>query len=116
MLVLKPVAAALADGDRLHAVILATALNSDGRTVGLSAPSARTQAALLRRVYATAGIDPREVSYLEAHGTGTLVGDPVESAALGEVLGSHRADAPLPIGSIKSNLGHLEAAAGMAGS
>ncbi|MCZ0974970.1 SDR family NAD(P)-dependent oxidoreductase [Streptomyces albulus] len=115
MLVLKPVAAALADGDRLHAVILATALNSDGRTVGLSAPSARTQAALLRRVYATAGIDPREVSYLEAHGTGTLVGDPVESAALGEVLGSHRADAPLPIGSIKSNLGHLEAAAGMAG-
>ncbi|MFD7921316.1 SDR family NAD(P)-dependent oxidoreductase [Streptomyces sp. NPDC059740] len=115
MLVLKPVAAALADGDRVHAVILATALNSDGRTVGLSAPSSRTQAALLRRVYATAGIEPREVSYLEAHGTGTLVGDPVESAALGEVLGSHRTDAPLPIGSVKSNLGHLEAAAGMAG-
>ncbi|MCB5907360.1 type I polyketide synthase, partial [Streptomyces pinistramenti] len=115
MLVLKPLAAAFADGDRVHAVILATALNSDGRTVGLSAPSSRTQAALLRRVYATAGIDPRDVSYVEAHGTGTLVGDPVECAALGEVLGSHRADTPLPIGSIKSNLGHLEAAAGMAG-
>lgn len=115
MLVLKPLAAALADGDRVHAVVLATALNSDGRTVGLSAPSSDTQAALLRRVYATAGIDPRDVTYVEAHGTGTLVGDPVECAALGEVLGSHRADAPLPIGSIKSNLGHLEAAAGMAG-
>ncbi|MFH8342656.1 SDR family NAD(P)-dependent oxidoreductase [Streptomyces sp. AM6-12] len=115
MLVLKPLAAALADGDRVHAVILATALNSDGRTVGLSAPSSRTQAALLRRVYAAAGVDPRDLSYVEAHGTGTLVGDPVECAALGEVLGSHRADAPLPIGSIKSNLGHMEAAAGMAG-
>ncbi|MFF9481519.1 SDR family NAD(P)-dependent oxidoreductase [Streptomyces sp. NPDC014733] len=115
MLVLKPLAAALADGDRVHAAILATALNSDGRTVGLSAPSSRTQAALLRRVYADAGIDPRDVSYVEAHGTGTLVGDPVECAALGEVLGSHRAGTPLPIGSVKSNLGHLEAAAGMAG-
>ncbi|MFH9353819.1 SDR family NAD(P)-dependent oxidoreductase [Kitasatospora sp. NPDC017646] len=115
MLVLKPLAAALADGDRVHAVVLATALNSDGRTMGLSAPSSRTQAALLRRVYAAAGVDPRDVSYVEAHGTGTLAGDPVECAALGEVLGSHRADAPLPIGSVKSNLGHLEAAAGMAG-
>ncbi|WP_245654927.1 type I polyketide synthase [Streptomyces catenulae] len=115
MLVLKPLAAALADGDRVHATILATALNSDGRTVGLSAPSSRTQAALLRRVYATAGVDPRDLSYVEAHGTGTLVGDPVECAALGEVLGSRRSGAPLPIGSVKSNLGHLEAAAGMAG-
>ncbi|MFJ2842997.1 SDR family NAD(P)-dependent oxidoreductase [Streptomyces griseofuscus] len=115
MLVLKPLATALADGDRVHAVVLATAVNSDGRTVGMSAPSPRTQAALLRRVYGTAGIDPREVSYVEAHGTGTVVGDPVECAALGEVIGSRRGDAPLPIGSVKSNLGHLEAAAGMAG-
>ncbi|AEW98243.1 type I polyketide synthase [Streptantibioticus cattleyicolor] len=115
MLVLKPLAAALADGDRVHGVILATGVNSDGRTVGLSAPSSRTQAALLRRVYAAAGIDPRDVSYVEAHGTGTLAGDPVECAALGEVLGSSRADAPLPVGSVKSNLGHLQAVGGMAG-
>ncbi|WP_406335968.1 SDR family NAD(P)-dependent oxidoreductase [Streptomyces sp. NBC_00203] len=116
VLVLKPLSAALADGDRIHGVILGSGINTDGRTVGLALPSARSQAALLARVYAEAGIGADEVAYLEAHGTGTQAGDPVECAALGEVLGRRRTSgAPLPIGSVKSNLGHLEAAAGVPG-
>ncbi|WP_129305786.1 type I polyketide synthase [Streptomyces sp. L2] len=116
VLVLKPLAAALADGDRIHGVIRGSGVNADGRTVGLALPSARSQAALLERVYAEAGISAAEVAYVEAHGTGTQAGDPVECTALGEVLGRRRtAGAPLPIGSVKSNLGHLEAAAGVPG-
>ncbi|MET9550989.1 SDR family NAD(P)-dependent oxidoreductase [Streptomyces sp. NPDC006627] len=116
VLVLKPLAAAVADGDRIHGVILGSGVNADGRTAGLALPSARSQAALLRRVYAEAGVDADEVAYVEAHGTGTQAGDPVECAALGEVLGRHRTSgARLPIGSVKSNLGHLEAAAGVPG-
>ncbi|MBZ4320498.1 type I polyketide synthase [Streptomyces huiliensis] len=115
VLVLKPLAAALADGDRVHAVIVASGMNADGRTAGLPMPSAQAQAALLRDVYERAGIAPEEVAYVEAHGTGTQVGDPVECEALGAALGRHRADGGLPIGSLKPNLGHLEAASGIAG-
>ncbi|MDX3535903.1 type I polyketide synthase [Streptomyces sp. MB09-01] len=116
VLLLKPLAAALADGDRVHAVILASGVNADGRTAGLTLPSARSQAALLERVYVTAGIGPDEVAYVEAHGTGTQVGDPIECESLGRALGrGRRATAPLPVGSVKSNLGHLEAASGVAG-
>ncbi|MFH8624498.1 SDR family NAD(P)-dependent oxidoreductase [Streptomyces vietnamensis] len=116
VLVLKPLSAALADGDRIHGVILGSGINSDGRTAGLALPSARSQAALLERVYAEVGIGVDELAYVEAHGTGTQAGDPVECEALGEVLGRHRASgAPLPIGTVKSNLGHLEAAAGVPG-
>ncbi|MEV4503064.1 SDR family NAD(P)-dependent oxidoreductase [Streptomyces klenkii] len=116
VLVLKPLDAALADGDRLHAVIAGSGTNADGRTSGLALPNPQSQAALLRQVYAAAGIDPREVAYVEAHGTGTQAGDPVECRALGEVLGRNRGDqGALPVGSVKSNLGHLEAASGMAG-
>ncbi|MCA6092052.1 type I polyketide synthase [Streptomyces sp. SCA3-4] len=116
VLVLKLLTAALADGDRIHGVIRGSGVNADGRTVGLALPSARSQAALLERVYAEAGISAAEVAYVEAHGTGTQAGDPVECAALGEVLGRRRASGtPLPIGSVKSNLGHLEAAAGVPG-
>ncbi|WP_372405346.1 SDR family NAD(P)-dependent oxidoreductase [Streptomyces luteireticuli] len=116
VVVLKPLAQALADGDRVHGVLVAGGVNADGRTEGLALPSARAQAALLRQVYDRAGIAPREVAYMEAHGTGTQAGDPVECRALGEALGRHREDGgPLPVGSVKSNLGHLEAAAGMAG-
>ncbi|MGW1195217.1 SDR family NAD(P)-dependent oxidoreductase [Streptomyces sp. NPDC002536] len=116
VVVLKPLARALADGDRVHGVLVAGGVNADGRTEGLALPSPRAQAALLRQVYEEAGIAPREVAYVEAHGTGTQAGDPVECRALGEALGRHREDAgPLPVGSVKSNLGHLEAAAGMAG-
>ncbi|WP_171163523.1 type I polyketide synthase [Streptomyces sp. I05A-00742] len=114
VVVLKPLGAALADGDRVHAVIVASGANSDGRTTGLSLPNPLAQADLLRQVYAQAGISPEEVAYVEAHGTGTPAGDPLECEALGRVLG-RRGGSALPIGSVKSNLGHLEAAAGLAG-
>ncbi|MFC5182881.1 type I polyketide synthase [Actinomadura harenae] len=114
--VLKRLADAERDGDRVLAVVRGTGVNSDGRSNGLVAPNSEAQKALLRDVYATAGIDTREVDYVEAHGTGTFLGDPIEARALGEVLGVGRdADRPLLIGSVKSNLGHMEAAAGVAG-
>ena len=112
--VLKPLAAALADGDDIRAVIRATGVNSDGRTNGFSLPNPDAQAALLRNVYDGAGINPDDLGYFEAHGTGTPVGDPIEAHAIGTALAQRRA-APLPIGSVKSNVGHLEPASGMAG-
>ncbi|MEW2360087.1 beta-ketoacyl synthase N-terminal-like domain-containing protein, partial [Spirillospora sp. NPDC029432] len=115
VLVLKPYAAALRDGDRVHGVVLASDINADGRTSGLTVPGAAAQAALLERVYTAAGIGADEVCYVEAHGTGTPVGDPIECRAIGETLGRRRTGAPLPIGSIKSNIGHMEAGAGIAG-
>ncbi|MGW7449998.1 SDR family NAD(P)-dependent oxidoreductase [Streptomyces sp. NPDC054787] len=116
VLVLKALTAALADGDRIHGVVIGSGVNADGRTAGLALPNPRSQAELLERVYAEAGIGAGDVAYVEAHGTGTQAGDPVECAALGEVLGRRRGSAgPLPIGSVKSNLGHMEAAAGVPG-
>ncbi|MFF3224669.1 SDR family NAD(P)-dependent oxidoreductase [Nocardia suismassiliense] len=116
LVVLKRLADAVADGDRVHAVIRGTGVNCDGRTPGLALPSATAQEALLRKVYAMAGVEPHQVGYVEAHGTGTPAGDPVECAALGRALGMPRSAGPaLPIGSVKTNLGHLEAASGMAG-
>jgi acyl transferase domain-containing protein/SAM-dependent methyltransferase/acyl carrier protein len=116
VVILKPLAAALADGDAIKAVILASAVNSDGKTNGVSMPNVAAQEALLRRVYARAEIDPGIVDYVEAHGTGTNVGDPVECAALGTVMGAaRRDDQPMLVGSGKTNIGHLESAAGIAG-
>ncbi|SFQ00002.1 Acyl transferase domain-containing protein [Amycolatopsis arida] len=116
VVVLKRLSDAVADGDRVHGVILGSGTNCDGRTRGLALPGARTQEALLRQVYAAAGVEPDEVGYFEAHGTGTPVGDPIECAAIGGALGRHRRKGQLlPVGSVKSNLGHLEPAAGMAG-
>ncbi|RKP47737.1 type I polyketide synthase [Pararobbsia silviterrae] len=117
VVVLKPLDRALADGDVIHAVIEGTGVNSDGYSPGgISVPGAVTQAALLRTVYARAEIDPLTLDYVEAHGTGTAVGDPIEARALIEVAGAGRsADAPLLIGSVKTNIGHLETASGMAG-
>ncbi|KAF1017867.1 MAG: SDR family NAD(P)-dependent oxidoreductase [Burkholderia sp.] len=114
---LKPLERALADGDTIHAVITGSGVNSDGYTQGgISVPGAATQAELLRSVYVRAGVDPQTVSYLEAHGTGTAVGDPIEARALIEVMSAGRpVDRPLLIGSIKTNIGHLETASGMAG-
>jgi acyl transferase domain-containing protein/acyl carrier protein len=114
VLVLKPLDDALAAGDPVRAVILATGTNADGRTIGLSLPSEAAQAALLRSVYVRAEIAPDRLAFLEMHGTGTPAGDPVEAAAVGCALGQRRAE-PLPIGSVKSNIGHLEPASGMAG-
>ena len=116
VVLLKPLKQALADGNRILAVVAGTGVNSDGRKVGLTVPSHEAQAELLCEVYGRAGISPLEIDYFEAHGTGTTVGDPIETRAIGEAIGRHRpADRPLPIGSIKGNIGHLEAAAGMAG-
>jgi len=114
--VLKRLSDAQRDGDRVLAVVRGSAVNQDGRSNGLMAPNPAAQMAVLRSAYAAAGVEPREVDYVETHGTGTLLGDPIEARALGAVLGKGRAaDAPLLLGAVKSNLGHLEAAAGIAG-
>ena len=114
MVVLKRLSDALADGDRILAVIRGSAVNQDGRSSGLTAPNGPAQEAVIRAALAHAGVDPPATSsYVEAHGTGTSLGDPIEVRALGAVLGAGRpADRPLLIGSVKTNLGHLEAAAG----
>lgn len=114
--VLKRLSDAVRDGDRVLAVVRGSGVNSDGRSNGLVAPNSDAQRALLRDVYAAAGVDTREVDYIEAHGTGTFLGDPIEAKAIGEVLGAGRDPGdPLLLGSAKSNLGHMESAAGIAG-
>ncbi|KUI25928.1 SDR family NAD(P)-dependent oxidoreductase [Mycobacterium sp. GA-2829] len=116
VVVLKRLPDALRDGDRVLAVIRGSAINQDGRSNGLMAPNPAAQMAVLRAACANAGVDPQDVDYVEAHGTGTFLGDPIEARALGSVLGRGRAAAsPLLVGAVKSNLGHLEAAAGVAG-
>jgi acyl transferase domain-containing protein len=116
MVVLKPLSRAVADRDPIYAVILATGTNQDGRTPGLSFPSDAAQEALLREVYERAGVALERVQYIEAHGTGTAVGDPAECAAMGRAVGASRpAGKYLHIGSVKTNLGHLEPASGVAG-
>ncbi len=114
VVILKPLADALLSGDPIRGVIRATGTNSDGRTIGLSLPSEAAQALLLRSVCAQAEIDPDLLAFVEMHGTGTPAGDPVEAAAVGHALGQRRRE-PLPIGSVKTNIGHLEPASGMAG-
>ena len=115
MLVLKRVADARRDGDEIIAVIAGSAVNHDGRSNGLLAPNPDAQAEVLRKAYKDAGIDPRTVDYVEAHGTGTILGDPIEADALGRVVGKGRAaDRPALLGAVKSNVGHLESAAGAA--
>src|SRR6478735_2428925 len=116
VVVLKRLSDALREGDRLLAVVRGSAVNQDGRSNGLLAPNPAAQMAVLRAAYANAGVLPNEVDYVETHGTGTLLGDPIEARALGTVLGRGRPEqSPLLLGAVKSNLGHLEAAAGMAG-
>lgn len=111
--VLKRLSHAERDGDRVLAVIRTTAVNSDGRSNGLMAPNPAAQRALLETAYARAGLTPAHVDHVEAHGTGTPLGDPIEAGALDAVLGPGRdPDQPLLLGSVKGNLGHLEAAAG----
>jgi acyl transferase domain-containing protein/NADPH:quinone reductase-like Zn-dependent oxidoreductase/NAD(P)-dependent dehydrogenase (short-subunit alcohol dehydrogenase family)/aryl carrier-like protein len=111
VVVLKPLDKALADGDHIYATILRTVVNSDGRNEGLTFPSVEGQIRLLQDAYQ--GLPVEKVHYIEAHGTGTSAGDPVESTAIGTVLGLPQR--PLTVGSVKTNIGHLEAGAGMAG-
>ena len=116
MLVLKTLSAARANGDRVLAVIRGSAVNQDGRSNGITAPNGVAQEAVMRRALSDADVEPRSVHYIEAHGTGTSLGDPIELRALGAVYSDGRDAAdPLVVGTVKTNLGHLEAAAGVIG-
>ena len=116
VVVLKPLSKALADGDPIYAVVRGSAVNQDGRSNGLMAPNPPAQEAVLREAYRRAGVSPGDIQYVEAHGTGTLLGDPIEVKALGAVLGLDRPAGRLcALGAVKTNIGHLEAAAGIAG-
>ncbi|MDZ8033646.1 type I polyketide synthase [Nostoc sp. DedSLP04] len=116
MVILKRLSDAVADGDRILAVIRGSAINQDGRTSGLTVPSGPSQQGVIRQALENAQLTPTDISYIEAHGTGTTLGDPIEIGALGAVFAaSHAQTQPLVVGSVKTNLGHLEAAAGIAG-
>lgn len=116
IVVLKRLPDALRDGDRILAVIEGTAMNHDGRSNGLTAPNVQAQEAVIRHALADAGISPKDVTLIEAHGTGTSLGDPIEMRALNTVYGAeHSSEDPFYVGSVKTNLGHLEGAAGIAG-
>ena len=116
VVILKRLADALEDGDRIHAVIRGSAVNQDGRSGGLTVPSGPAQEAVIRMALADAHVDPADIGYVEAHGTGTALGDPIEFHALVSALCAGRsAGRPLFVGSAKTNLGHLEAAAGITG-
>ncbi len=114
LIVLKRLSQALADKDRILAVVRGSAINQDGRSNGLTAPNGPSQEAVIRRALENAGVEPGQMSYVETHGTGTALGDPIEVQALGSVLCQDRSG-PLYIGSVKTNIGHLESAAGVAG-
>ncbi|CAM2008614.1 SDR family NAD(P)-dependent oxidoreductase [Acanthopleuribacter pedis] len=119
IVLLKPLARAIADGDQIYAVIKGSAINHGGQAGGLTVPNPGKQAALLKEAYRDAGIDPKTISYLEAHGTGTSLGDPIEVRGMKQAFGAPAAPSPQApwcgLGSIKTNIGHLEAAAGVAG-
>jgi len=115
-LILKPLSSALRDGNPIRAIIRGTSVNSDGQTAGISMPSQSAQESLIRLAYKRAGLDPLETIVVEGHGTGTQAGDPIEAGALAEVFGKGKeGERRLWLGSVKTNLGHLEGASGLAG-
>ncbi|HEY0610279.1 MAG TPA: beta-ketoacyl synthase N-terminal-like domain-containing protein, partial [Chitinophaga sp.] len=115
VVILKRLSDAVDAGDNILAVIRGAAVNQDGRSNGLTAPNGMAQQAVIRKALQDAGVQPAEISYVEAHGTGTSLGDPIEMNALKTVLTEGRSDAQLWVGAVKTNIGHLEAAAGIAG-
>ncbi len=115
LVVLKPLRAAREDGDRVYCVIRGSAVNNDGSTAGLTVPRAAAQAEVVRDALGRAGLRAGDLDYVELHGTGTPVGDPIEAAGLGQALAGERGAAALRVGSAKTNIGHLEGAAGVAG-
>jgi acyl transferase domain-containing protein/Zn-dependent alcohol dehydrogenase/NADP-dependent 3-hydroxy acid dehydrogenase YdfG/acyl carrier protein len=116
VVVLKSYEQALKDGDRIYALISGTGVNQDGQTNGITVPNRDSQVALMRQIYSECGVDVNDINYVEAHGTGTPVGDPLEFGAINEVMSENRNPADkLLVGSVKSNIGHLEAGAGVAG-
>ena len=114
VLLLKRLSDAVRDGDRIHALIRSTAINQDGRSTGLTVPNGPAQEQVIRDALSRAQLAPDDIDYIEAHGTGTSLGDPIEIRALGRVFGKNRA-VPLQVASVKTNVGHLESAAGVAG-
>ncbi|KAJ5715842.1 uncharacterized protein N7483_013023 [Penicillium malachiteum] len=116
VVLVKPLADAIKDGNTIRAVIRGTGVNQDGKTPGITLPSAQAQEDLIRSTYAAAGLSFDQTGYFEAHGTGTPSGDPLECAAIGATIGASRSkDSPLLVGSIKTNIGHMEGASGLAG-
>ena len=116
MVAIKPLDKALKDRDRMYAVIRAAVVNQDGRTSAMTVPGLESQSQMLEEAYKEAGLEPGRVCYMEAHGTGTPVGDPIEVQALGEVLSRERPEGnECVIGSVKTNIGHLESGSGIAG-
>ncbi|NET03380.1 MAG: acyltransferase domain-containing protein [Symploca sp. SIO2B6] len=116
LVILKPLSKAQADGDRIYALIRGSAVNQDGRSNGLTAPNLKAQEAVFKAAYQQAGVSPGMIQYVEAHGTGTSLGDPIEMKSLGAILVEDRPKADYcAVGSVKTNIGHLEAAAGIAG-
>lgn len=115
IIVLKRLSDALADGDRILAVIRGSAVNEDGHSSGLTVPNGVAQQAVIRRALASGDVQPAEVSYVETHGTGTTLGDPIEVEAIGAVFADGRQNRPMILGAVKSNIGHLESASGVAG-
>ncbi|RDW88161.1 hypothetical protein BP6252_00193 [Coleophoma cylindrospora] len=115
-IIIKPLENALKDGDNIRAVLVQTSLNQDGKTNGITLPSQSAQENLIKYCYNAAGLDPAETPYVEAHGTGTQAGDPLEAGAIVSTFGNGRpAHKPIYIGSVKTNIGHLEAGSGLAG-
>jgi acyl transferase domain-containing protein/acyl carrier protein len=116
VVILKPLTKALIDGDNIYALVLESATNNDGFSNGLTAPNPKAQQEVLEEAYQRAGVDPNDVDYIETHGTGTILGDPIEAKAIGKILCTNRSDTnQLILGSVKTNIGHLEGAAGIAG-
>lgn len=115
MVVIKRLSDALRDGDTIRALIRASALNQDGRTPGITVPNGAAQGRLIKGAYESFGISRAPTQFFEAHGTGTAVGDPIEARTIGELFSEYRSkDSPLLVGSVKSNIGHLEGGSGVA--